>query len=78
MRVKMLSTYAGPAGSCAPGKTIDLPDDQAKGLIDGGYAEAVGGEVAEKPKRGRPAGSRTKKAEDPPPPPLDHGGPSGA
>jgi hypothetical protein len=60
MRVKMLTTYAGPAGSCAPGKTIDLPEAQAKGLIDGGYAELVGETGAEKPRRGRPAGSRSR------------------
>lgn len=38
MRVKMKTRYAGPLGCCPPDGVIDLPADEAKGLIDGGYA----------------------------------------
>ncbi len=41
MKVKMISIYAGPRGTWMAGCTIDLPDKEAKGLVDGGYAENV-------------------------------------
>lgn len=41
MKVKLKTVYAGPRGNCGPGSVIDLPADEAKGLIDGDYAEKV-------------------------------------
>ena len=41
MKVKLITTYAGPRGTWMAGCTIDLPDKEAKGLVDGGYAEIV-------------------------------------
>lgn len=42
MKIKLRTTYAGPAGTHASGSIVDMPDDEAKGLIDGGYAAQVG------------------------------------
>jgi len=39
VEVKLKTIYAGPRGNCGPGCVIELPDDEAKGLVDGGYAE---------------------------------------
>lgn len=73
MRVRMHTTYAGPGGACDAGKTIDLPESEAKALVAAGYASelAAGGEPVTG-RRGRPPGSRTRKpaAEDPPAPPA--------
>lgn len=41
MRVRMLTTAAGPDGVLLAGSTVDLPDDQALSFLRGGYAEAV-------------------------------------
>lgn len=41
MRVKMRTSYAGPAGSCAAGGIVDVPEAEAAGLVAGGYAEVV-------------------------------------
>ena len=41
MKVKMKTTYAGPAGTCNAGGTIDVPPAEAKDPIGGGYAVAV-------------------------------------
>lgn len=38
MKVTMRTTAAGPNGQMFPDKTYDIPSDQAKALIDGGYA----------------------------------------
>lgn len=40
-KVKMITKYAGPNGTCAPGKTIDVENKEAKALVDGGYATYV-------------------------------------
>ena len=39
MKIKMTSLAAGPAGIMYPGREYNLPDEQARELIDGGYAE---------------------------------------
>lgn len=57
MRVRMLSTAAGPAGVWPAGSIQDLSDKQALLLVGGGYAEAItiapvptsGPEVKQKP-----------------------------
>ncbi len=41
MKVRMRTQYAGPSGTCGPGKIIDLPQKEARELIKGKYAEAV-------------------------------------
>lgn len=38
-KVTMKTRYAGDFGCCEPGKTIALPADEAKRVIDAGYAE---------------------------------------
>lgn len=39
----MKTRYAGPSGTCAPGKTITVDATEAKDLVNGKYAEYVGG-----------------------------------
>lgn len=41
MRVKMKTTMAGPERTLSAGAVADLPDELAKSLCDGGYAEAL-------------------------------------
>ena len=41
MRVKLLTTMAGPDGCFGPGSTADLPEGQARALVAFGYAEPV-------------------------------------
>lgn len=41
MKVKLITTYAGPLGTWMAGAIVDLPDEEAKGLVDGGYATRV-------------------------------------
>lgn len=38
MKIEMKTLYAGPSGSINPGQVADLPDAEARALIDGGYA----------------------------------------
>ena len=45
MRIKMLTTMAGPDGSANAGQVIDMDDERAVALLEGGYAEAVKAEV---------------------------------
>lgn len=47
MIVKMLSLQAGPSGVRQPGHVYDVPDKEAKALIEGGYA-------VEAPKQAKP------------------------
>lgn len=42
MKIRMKTLAAGPAGVYRPGQEVDLPADEARALIEGGYAEAVG------------------------------------
>lgn len=42
MKVRMLTMYAGPLGTCDAGRMIDLPDLQAEELIRAKCAERVG------------------------------------
>ena len=37
----MKTIYAGASGTCQPDHIIDLPEAEAKVLVDGGYAVAV-------------------------------------
>lgn len=46
MIIKMKSLAAGPDGVMASGKEYNLDDNVAQALIDGGYAELVGGQDA--------------------------------
>lgn len=41
MQVRMNTIYCGPKGFCDIGKTIELPDAEARQIIDGGYGVAV-------------------------------------
>lgn len=51
-KVRVKTTYAGPHGAARPGQLIELPDEDAAGLIDAGYAEAY----VEPPADAEPAG----------------------
>lgn len=41
MRIRMLTTAAGPEGVRLVGQVVAVADDEANALIEGGYAEAV-------------------------------------
>lgn len=41
MKVKMVTLAAGPEGMLRPGAEIDLPQEKAMALIEGGYAVPV-------------------------------------
>ena len=41
MKVKALTSIAGPGYSLAPGQVGDMPADEAKRMIAAGYAAAV-------------------------------------
>ena len=41
MKIKHLTTYAGPDGGFLPGVVRDVPDELGQALIAGHYAEAV-------------------------------------
>lgn len=41
MRIRLLSTMAGPGGVYPPGTVRDLPRADALDLIEGGYAEQI-------------------------------------
>jgi len=56
MKVKMLTRYAGPSGTCQPGKIINLPEKEAKSLISGGYALSVAAKVKPTPDSDPPDG----------------------
>jgi len=43
-KVRILSAYAGPNGNHAIGSVVPFKNDEAKQLIDGGYAENVDAE----------------------------------
>jgi hypothetical protein len=45
MLITMRTTYAGPRGNGRPGDVLNLPDEEAQQLIDGGYAFRAGREV---------------------------------
>jgi hypothetical protein len=39
--IRMVTTYAGPNGTCTPGSTVYVDDEEANDLVSGGYAEYV-------------------------------------
>lgn len=41
MKIMMRTLYAGPFGTIHPKQIGDLPETEAAGLIEGGYATAV-------------------------------------
>ena len=45
MQIKLLALIAGPEGVFHPGQIIDVSAENARALIDGRYAELVGGGV---------------------------------
>ena len=42
MKVKLKTLMAGPGGCFQPGETIDVKEAEARALVSGGFAEAVG------------------------------------
>lgn len=42
MRLRMRTTAAGPHFSARSGQVVEVSDDLAEQLVDGGYAELVG------------------------------------
>jgi hypothetical protein len=45
--IKLKTLYSSPARSVQPGEIAEFDDDEAQGLIDGGYADLVGEPVDE-------------------------------
>lgn len=41
MKVKMKTRYASPRGTCDPNGVLDLPAEEAKVLVEAGYAEKL-------------------------------------
>lgn len=41
MKIRLKTIMAGPGGAAGPGDVVDVPDDEASALIEGGYATAV-------------------------------------
>lgn len=41
IEVKMRTVYASPTGHCDAGKTIKLPEVEARSIVAAGYAEFV-------------------------------------
>lgn len=41
MKVRLLTGLSGRQGAHNPGEIVDMEDDQAKRMIDKGYAEAA-------------------------------------
>jgi hypothetical protein len=41
MRIKLLSRYASPLGNFAVGEELDVPEEEAKQMVEGKYAEAL-------------------------------------
>jgi len=54
--VEMLTTYAGPEGTCDAGGLIDLPEKQAKDFVKSGFAK-----YATRPVRGKQKASAKKR-----------------
>lgn len=46
MKVKLNYVYAGPRGVFKAGQIVDLPDAEARGLIEGRYADVI---IVDKP-----------------------------
>jgi hypothetical protein len=61
MKVKLHTTYAGPAGTHQPGAVIDVNDKHGQDLIDGGFA--FDPEQAEQANRDRIDAMRAQKRE---------------
>ena len=51
MKIQLKAQYVGPRGVFPPGMIIDVPEDEARALVSGGYAF----EVADKPAKPAPA-----------------------
>ncbi len=45
MRIKMLTQLAGPTLVASPGQEIEVDNEPATALLDGGFAEAVKAEA---------------------------------
>jgi len=67
VRVILSSIMAGPNGVAQPGDVVDLPDEEAQQLIDGGHAKKASGVPADVVERAvdKPAEQR-ETADDPP------------
>jgi len=67
MRLTMKTLSAGPAGTIQPGQTVDVPDEEGRALVRGGYA--VESATVSPPglpassKAGRPASEPQKEIE---------------
>lgn len=47
MKIQLLKRMAGPEGNYPSGSVIDVKDNEAKGLVVGGYAISLEPEVKE-------------------------------
>ena len=60
MRVKMISIAAGPDYAGNPGAVIDVPEDHAAAMIEGGHAVAVDPPAPPPEPAAAPAAARTR------------------
>lgn len=58
MLVQMRTRYCSPKAICDPGKTIDVPEAEAKALIDGGYAVKAGESLIAKARKALRGGNK--------------------
>lgn len=58
MRIKLRTRYAGPRGCFEPEQVIDLPNNEAADLINGGYATEVKAPQPTRPPPAKPAGDK--------------------
>lgn len=64
MKIRMRTRYASPTQQCEPGKTINLPEKEAKALIKSGNAERLLTPAQEKAKEADAKKAREKAADD--------------
>jgi hypothetical protein len=65
MKIKHLTTYAGPDGGFLPGVVRDVPDELGQALIAGHYAEAVKPEAVREVAAVEPREERAAEVEKP-------------
>ncbi len=58
MKIRLNTIYAGPAGVIQPGQEVEMPDDAAAPLVEGGYAVDLSAPVEGEAPAAKPA---TKK-----------------
>lgn len=60
-KIKLLSRMSGPTGNYSIGSILDVELQQAKDLINGGYAQALDPIIEEEPKKEVVSDTKKKK-----------------